>query len=73
MKTLALLLSVTMLAAPVQHANAVSEFAKNDPANETANPTLKPYPLDTCLVSGEKHHARDEFPGRRRNQRAGRD
>ena len=54
MKTLALLLSVTMLAAPVQHANAVSEFAKNDAANETANPTLKPYPLDTCLVSGEK-------------------
>lgn len=55
MKTLALLLlSVTMLATPVQHANAAPESTKKDVADETAKPVLKPYPLDTCLVSGEK-------------------
>ena len=55
MKTLALLLlSVTMLAAPVQQANAAPQSTKNDAAKETAKPALKPYPLDTCLVSGEK-------------------
>ncbi len=55
MKTLALLLlSITMLASPVQQTNAATESAKKDPAGETAKSALKPYPLDTCLVSGEK-------------------
>ena len=55
MKTLAhLLLSVTMIAAPIQQANSAAEPTKKDPSKETAKPALKLYTLDTCIVSGEK-------------------
>ena len=51
MKFLALLLlSVTMVSAPILQVNAAAEPI----TKETAKPELKPYTLDTCIVSGEK-------------------